>query len=323
MSWKDYFYFTKAQKIGIIILISLIILVSLSIKLMPYFLEKESSFTNNAHFLEEIKEFKANLKELDKKEQKKWIQYDNQWKKQKQFFEKSKPTPKEKVELFAFDPNQADSMTLRQLGIKSYVVKNILKYRRKGGRFKSVESFSRVYGLNQSKFEELKPYINIQKEKSDFQNVTKRQEREIPIKENIQEELVKPLELNSVDTEQLMKVRGIGKYTANAIVYYRKKLGGYISVQQLKEVKGVTPENFEKIKEFFIIDISKIEKINVNKASVDKLKRHPYIRSFTKAKAIYDYRRYKIKLENIEELEMLDELTAEDIKRLKPYLIFE
>ncbi len=323
MAWKDYFYFTSGQKIGIIILIVLIVLVSLSLKLMPYFFKKEASFLGDSLFVAEVEQFKASLVELDKKQQKKWVQYDNQQKKKKPFFEKANPTPKEKVELFAFDPNQADSLTLRQLGIKPYVVKNILKYRRKGGRFKSVQHFSRTYGLTKTKFEALKPYIKIEKQKSDFQNITKKQEKETPIKENVQEEIIKPLELNSTDTAQLVKIRGIGKYTANSIVYYRKSLGGYISVEQLKEVRGVTPENFEKIKAFFIVDTSKIEKINVNKASVEKLKRHPYIRYFTKAKAIYDYRRYKIKLEKIEDLEILNELTAEDIKRLKPYLTFE
>ncbi len=321
MSWKDYFYFTTAQKIGIIILIVLIISVSLSIKLMPYFLKEETSLMGDSLFLAEVEQFKASLVEIDKKEPKRWFQYNIKSKRQRKSFRKSNSN--KKIKLFSFNPNKADSITLCQLGIKPYVVKNILKYRKKGGKFRDIEHFSHTYGLSQSKFKQLKPYIHIQNENLDFQKKENKKNEENSIKINEKEEIFNPIDLNSVNVKQLQDIKGIGKFTANSIIHYREQLGGYTSVYQLKEVKGVHSDNFERIKMFFVVDTSKIEKINVNKASLERLKRHPYIRYFTKAKAIYNYRRYKIKLKNIEELEMLDELTAKDIKRLKPYLKFE
>lgn len=74
----------------------------------------------------------------------------------------AKQTP---VFLAEFDPNKADSIELSRLGLSDYVVSNILKYRRKGGRFSTVESFSRIYGLQPEQFEVLKPYIRISEPK--------------------------------------------------------------------------------------------------------------------------------------------------------------
>ena len=63
--------------------------------------------------------------------------------------------------LFAFDPNRADSLTLLKLGLESWQVGNIMKYRRKGGRWRSPEHFSRLYGLSRSEYERLRPYLRI------------------------------------------------------------------------------------------------------------------------------------------------------------------
>ena len=72
-------------------------------------------------------------------------------------------TPKNEISvvLQPFDPNTADSVLLRQLGLPVYIVRNILKYRAKGGVFRSPESFSRIYGLKEEVYQKLKPYITI------------------------------------------------------------------------------------------------------------------------------------------------------------------
>ena len=59
--------------------------------------------------------------------------------------------------LAPFDPNLADSIELSRLGLSKFVVRNILKYRLKGGRFTTPESLARIYGLTEEKFLELKP----------------------------------------------------------------------------------------------------------------------------------------------------------------------
>lgn len=61
--------------------------------------------------------------------------------------------------LFPFDPNRADSLTFRRLGLPGWMAHNILKYREKGGRFRQKEEFRKIYGLTDEQFATLSPYI--------------------------------------------------------------------------------------------------------------------------------------------------------------------
>lgn len=273
-------------------------------------------------FLREAEEFKAGLIEKERKQKREREFYPFQYR----TYPRSKPY-ETKYELFAFNPNTADSATFVKLGLRPYVARNILKYRAKGGSFRSAESFSRIYGISPEKFEELKPYIQIP-----VAEEVKKTTEEEPVVEPLDD--AKPsrqvqyktddiVELNSADTALLKQIRGIGTVFARRIVGYRRILGGYYSVEQLKEVYGMTDETFEKASPYISIDDSQIIKINVNKASIEKLKRHPYIKTFQRAKAIYEYRRKKVKLENIRQLKHLEEFTEEDWVKLEPYLSFE
>ncbi len=321
MAWKDYFYFTRGQKIGVVLLLILIVLLSFLFWIMPYLFQSEKPLLDKG-FEKKVKDFKSSLVELKRKSQYKKYpkkEYKNN------YYHSNYQSKKQR--LFYFDPNKIDSLTFLELGLKSYVVKNILKYRRSGGVFRKSNDFSRIYGMNKNVFKQLKPYIKIEKSRVEvaYENTELKTNDTINVvqKQEIETVEIEPLKLNLVTKEELVKIKGIGKYTANSIVYYRKKLGGFVAIEQLKEVKGMTEENYQKIKNKFTIDPTKITKINVNKATVGRLKRHPYVQFFTKAKAIYDYRREKIKLKSIEDLKVLDELTPKDIKRLKPYLSFE
>ncbi len=60
--------------------------------------------------------------------------------------------------------------------------------------------------------------------------------------------------INNLTADDLMKVGGIGKVKANAIITYRDSLGGFDNVYQLLDVKGVSAQNFEDILISFYID---------------------------------------------------------------------
>lgn len=69
--------------------------------------------------------------------------------------------PSQKVELFPFDPNTADSTQLLRLGLKPWQVRSIYKYRAKGGYYRTKEHFAQLFGLTIEKYRELEPYIRI------------------------------------------------------------------------------------------------------------------------------------------------------------------
>ena len=129
------------------------------------------------------------------------------------------------------------------------------------------------------------------------------------------------LDLNRCDTTELQYIRGIGHYKAVQIVRYRELLGGYCSPEQLKD------EYFAKLRldtllSHFTADTTDVHTIPVNSCSLDRLKRHPYLR-YSQAKAIYTLRRQRVRLHSIEELQALPELTDSLLLRIAPYLSFE
>ena len=132
---------------------------------------------------------------------------------------------------------------------------------------------------------------------------------------------VTTIEINTSDTLLLMKIPGIGASYAKRITAYRNLLGGFSRLEQLQEVYGMYEELYEKIIPYLQVDTNNITLIPVNTASLDKLKSHPYI-NFYQAKAIVEMRKKKGKLENIQELYLLEEFTTEDLERIKDYLAF-
>lgn len=63
--------------------------------------------------------------------------------------------------LFPFDPNTATAEELQQLGLAPFQVRNIIKYRSKGGVYRSPMDFARLYGLTRKQYRALEPYITI------------------------------------------------------------------------------------------------------------------------------------------------------------------
>jgi len=62
-----------------------------------------------------------------------------------------------------------------------------------------------------------------------------------------------PLNLNTCTYEELLSVEGIGESKASLILEYREYLGGYTSVEQLKDIKGIGDGIYEKIAPYFTV----------------------------------------------------------------------
>lgn len=317
--WKNFFYFPKSQRIGIIVLIALIILTFLANNLLPlFFKNKESDVSED--FLNELKEFRANLQSKDSIRQAQWQQeYQNRY--QNSYANANRYSSNPSYELFAFDPNSADSITFSRLGLRPYLISNILRYRAQGGSFKTPDDLSKIYGLNDEKFKELKPHIQIENRDEKIHEIAEKN-KPTETQEAIPNTEKFIVELNSADTTELKMVKGIGSYLANKIVQFRRNSGGFVSVEQLKEIQGMRPENYERVKDFCVADTRLVEKISVNTASAEKLNRHPYL-NFYQSKALYEYRRKKGKIHSIKELYDINEFSEEDILKIEAYLNFD
>jgi len=97
------------------------------------------------------------------------------------------------------------------------------------------------------------------------------------------------IEVNAATAEDYEKLYGIGKVYAERIVKFRDKLGGFYSINQIKDVFGIEDSTFQKFKKNLIIKPIKPEKININTATFEELTVNPYFFS-TVAKQIIGYR---------------------------------
>jgi len=130
------------------------------------------------------------------------------------------------------------------------------------------------------------------------------------------------IELNSADSALLESLPGIGPVLSVRAVKYRELLGGFCSVNQMKEVYGLSEETFLMIEERLRVDTLKIRKIDVNMADYGQLLRHPYLEKYD-VTAILKFRELKGRITGIHDLTANKLLSSEKASRLRPYLNFE
>lgn len=236
------------------------------------------------------------------------------------------------IRMQVFDPNTADSSTLVHLGLKKWQASNMLKYRAKGGRYRKAEDMKKLYGMTDSMYQALLPYIQIDTLAIQQYRDSIYRSRIDTVQTDSLPRYVSPkrdtiLNLRTADTTELKLIRGIGSYRAQQIVRYRKQLGGFTSVEQLYEIKALKPLlsdtlSADSLLAHFWLDSIIVDPLPVNSASLERLQRHPYL-SFEQAKAIYELRRRKVRLSSIKALEQLDCFTPEELLRVAPYLSFK
>lgn len=228
--------------------------------------------------------------------------------------------------LSPFDPNTADSAQLRSLGLSSFIVQNIYKYRAAGGIFREKADFACLYGITVKQYRELEPYIAISSDYLPASTLFPRRSHEIPAVQPHDTTTFIPrypvklaegetIDLATADTTTLRRVPGIGSYFARRIIDYGQRLGGYVSVAQLDEIDDFPQE----AKQYITLSPTTTRKININTLSLNELKRHPYM-NYYQARAIIDYRRQYGPISDLHDLHLLPDFPEEAIQRLLPYV---
>lgn len=303
--WKDFFYYSKSERKAVFVLSFLIVCLLVAILLAP---EKETVIVEEP-LAENVRT------ETDKVEADSFQRVVEH--REKKAVIKKTEAPSRKVVLAPFDPNLADSIELLDLGLSPYVARNVLRYREKGGRFRTPESFARIYGLTEEQFETLRPYIRISesfRQKTDTSTYVRRDTFAVVYKYP-KGTLV---DVGVADTTELKKIPGIGSGISKAIVGYRNRLGGFYSLEQLREVRFVTPEMME----WFKLDSISIRPLPVNRAGLDRLRNHPYL-NFYQAKVILEHRKKHGEIKSLSQLSLYEEFTEKDLKRLSAYFSFD
>ena len=312
--FRAFLFFSRPEKRGIILLLALIGTFILARQVYFYRQSRKVPTEEELKAQEEaVKAYQAFATSVKKQEEEKRKTYPTRFPNKKL----SDVTPV----LAPFEPNTADSITFRRLGLPGWMARNILRYREKGGTFRQPEDFRKIYGLTDEQYNTIRPYIHITTQKSETPHP------QLFLTDNRPDSLLyeKPfkyapgtiIDLNRADTTELKKIPGIGSGIARLICGYRQQLGGFYTIRQLEEIKL----DYRQLEAWFHIDTAAIRRININRIGVDFLRRHPYI-NFYQAKALVEYRKKHGPLKSLKPFVLYEEFTREDLERIGHYLSF-
>lgn len=195
-----------------------------------------------------------------------------------------------RVESFEFNPNTVSAEELVRLGFSEKQAQSIVNYRSKGGRFRRKGDFAKSFVVSDSIYRRLEPYIRI------------------PL-----------VDINSADSAAFDALPGIGPYFAAKMVEYRSELGGYSYPEQLMDIYNFGRERYDALKD--LISCPEPAPFEIWTLPAEKLREHPYIRTWQAARAIVLYRENtpadSLSVEGIAEAGILPEEDASRLARCR------
>ncbi len=349
--WKDFFYYTRSERRGIVMLILLILILLVLRFSMPFWAVNSKLSFSDEEFVVRVQELNEELKSLN--------------------------ADQSKDSFFVFNPNIVSAEELKLLGFSNYQAKSLIGYRNKIGLFNSKDDLLRVYGIDSVFFVKYVNYIKLPPKDVRSQSLSKDKIKEVWInfnrldtlfyfdyissslyKEKIAELLAtryvnkkltssvvrrmsddrlflwlkensvkkqssyrytrKSIEINSADTTQFKQLIGIGSVLSKRIVKYRNLLGGFYTIEQIKEVYGVSQEVYEENKEVLVVDSCVVRKMQLEKVTVKQLEKHPYLNR-TQAKELFNLARKKLHV-STGDLQRLVSISNHDLEKLRHYI---
>jgi competence protein ComEA len=203
------------------------------------------------------------------------------------------------------------------LGVREKTANTIRNYISKGGRFYKPEDIAKIWGLHEDEVKRLLPYVRIEdKPASGYNKYPDRGEVKTYAKPT---HTITPCDVNYSDTAAFIALPGIGSKLAARIVAFREKLGGFYKTEQVAETYGLPDSTFQKIKSRLVISNSNVKKLNINTATLDELKVHPYLR-YNIANAIVQYRTQHGNFLDVSDIKKIMAVTDEIYGKAAPYL---
>ena len=292
-SIKSFFNFTKDQRKGILFLFLIII----SLQLGYFFIDFNTD------------------QEVSKKGQT-WLSLQNTVDSLK--LEK----PETGYKIYPFNPNFITDFKGYKLGMTVEQIDRLLAFRKEGKFANSPQEFQKVTGISDSLLATMEPYfkfpdwVNKKNQISYQNNYPKSNWKEFPKKEGM-----KVKDINLATKEDLMKVFGIGDAISDRILIQREVFGGFLSMDQISEIWGLSPEVVISLNRYFKIESTpKVSKININTASIKELGQFPYFR-YPISKNIVTYRSMNGDIK-IEDLTKIKGFPVDKIKIIALYLEF-
>ena len=289
---KSYFNFTKSQRLGLVLLLSLIFVFQVAF----YFIDFSQPEKNTS----EKQQWLALQSEIDSLKQN---------------------IPTSSYKIYPFNPNFITDFKGYKLGMTVEQIDRLLAFRKQGKFANSPQEFQQVTGISDSLLKAISPYFKFPDWVNKKNSGAKSNWVDYSKTNYDKKEKVVILDINSATKEDLMKVYGIGDALSERILKQKEVFGEFVSMEQMSDVWGLSLEVIEKLKQSFkIINNPKIKKVNINNASIKELGQFPYFR-YPISKNIVTYRSMNGDIK-IEDLTKIKDFPVDKIKIIALYLEF-
>jgi len=193
-------------------------------------------------------------------------------------------------------------------------IDRLLNFRRTNQYVNSAAEFQKVTQVSDSLLNAISPYFKF----PDWVNKRKANNYR-PFEKKIEKIII--LDINLATKEDLIKIYGIGPALSDRILKQKGLLGGFVSMEQIKDIWGLSPEVIESLSSHFkVAALPKIKKIDINNSSIKELMLFPYFK-YSLAKAIVTYRSMNGDLK-IEDLSNIKDFPVDKLKIIALYLEF-
>lgn len=222
--------------------------------------------------------------------------------------------------IYPFNPNFISDFKGYRLGMSVQEIDRLLVFRKENKYVNSAEEFQNITKVSDSLLSIISPYFKF----PDWVNQKKKLDNYVNYsnKSYAKKTKVVILDINLATKEDLIKIYGIGEAISARILKQRESLGAFVSMEQLKEVWGLSPEVIENLNTHFkILALPDIKKIDINYASVKELSQFPYF-NYQLAKQIVTFRSMNGDIKNVTDLTKIKGLSIDKANIIALYLIF-
>ncbi|KQB40302.1 ComEA family DNA-binding protein [Flavobacterium aquidurense] len=228
---------------------------------------------------------------------------------------------KEKPKIYLFNPNFISDYKGYKLGMSVLEIDRLLAFRKENKYVASAKEFQDVTKISDSLLMEISPLFKFPdwiQSKSNF----KINKKEFIQKPFFKKEKIVVLDINQASQEDLVKIYGIGEALSLRILNQKSILGCFVSMEQMNEIWGLSPEVINELNTHFKVVIpADLKKISINEASLKELSQFSYFR-YTLAKQIVTYRSMNGNINNIEDLSKIKGFPVDKAKIISLYLEF-
>ncbi len=223
--------------------------------------------------------------------------------------------------IYPFNPNFITDFKGYKLGMSVAEIDRLLAFRKTNKYVNSAKDFQAVTKISDSLLNAIAPYFKF----PDWvNNKTVNNENKYKSFENEkfnEKEKISIFDINQASKEDLMKIYGVGEALSTRILNEKLKFGNFVSMDQIKDIWGLSPEVVENLNKYFVVSgQQKINKIKINEASIKELMQLPYFK-YTLAKNILTYRSMNGNL-NITNLTNVEGFPVDKLKIIALYLEF-